>query len=118
MKILPCCFFGFALAISTISYGQIDIFQSDAYSVEEMCAREAEQNPVDYTEAYDACIDKNRDNPMYQTAQVDAIAQDTEESVWDDSEQSESSDQDEGYQDYSQGQDEGYQDYSEGQARY
>lgn len=118
MKILPGCIFGFSLAISTVCFGQIDIFQSDAYSVEEMCAREAEQDPVDYAEAYDSCIDKNRDNPMYQTAQNDATAQNTDESVWDDSNQPENAAQDEGYQDYSQNQDEGYQDYSQGQARY
>lgn len=45
---------------------QVDIYQSDAYSVEEMCAREAEQNATpDYSTAYDQCLEKNRDNPMY-----------------------------------------------------
>ena len=66
MKMLSCCVFGFALATGTACFGQIDIYQSDAYSVEEMCAREAEQTPADYTGAYDSCIEKNQDKPMYQ----------------------------------------------------
>lgn len=104
MKILPFCIAGFSLAFSTVCFGQIDIFQSDAYSVEEMCAREAEQNPEDYAGAYETCIDKNRENPMYQTAQIDETVYGTDESYGDGSEQSESHDQDEGYQDFSQDQ--------------
>ena len=105
MKILPSCIVGFLLMASTACFGQIDIFQSDAYSVEEMCAREAEQNPVDYAEAYDSCIDKNRDNPMYQTAHSDTTAQEPEdESSWNTSQQPDSFPEDEGYQDFSQGQ--------------
>lgn len=45
---------------------QVDIYQSDAYSVEEMCAREAEQaTETDYSTAYDQCIEKNQNNAMY-----------------------------------------------------
>lgn len=65
MKTLSCCVLGFSLATCTVCYGQIDIFQSDAYSVEEMCAREAEQN-TNYTEAYESCISQNSAKPMYQ----------------------------------------------------
>ncbi|WP_027329306.1 hypothetical protein [Marinimicrobium agarilyticum] len=54
------------LILSTSSFAQVDIYQSDAYSVEEMCAREAEQNDAaDYSSAYENCIKKNQDNPMY-----------------------------------------------------
>ncbi len=54
--------------ISTCATAQVDIYQSDAYSVEEMCAREAEQHTTsDYGNAYERCLDKNRDKPMYQS---------------------------------------------------
>lgn len=53
---------------STYAMAQVDIYQSDAYSVEEMCAREAEQHTTsDYDNAYDDCLNKNRDEPMYQS---------------------------------------------------
>lgn len=76
MKMLSCCVFGFALAAGTVCFAQIDIYQSDAYSLEEMCAREAEQTPVDYTGAYESCIEKNKDNPMYQSG-PDGAAEDS-----------------------------------------
>ncbi len=104
MKILPYCIVGSLFMASTACFGQIDIFQSDAYSVEEMCAREAEQDPVDYADAYDVCIEKNQDNPMYQTAHNDTSARDADDGSWDSSEQPDSFPQDEGYQDFSQGQ--------------
>jgi len=64
MKTPLFCIIGFALTISTASVAQIDIYQSDAYSVEEMCAREAEQNTSqEYTHAYESCLKKNRDKP-------------------------------------------------------
>ncbi len=69
MKSLSCCIFGFAFAACSTAFAQIDIYQSDAYSLEEMCAREAEQNLADYANAYDACIEKNRDNPLYSDAE-------------------------------------------------
>lgn len=78
MKTLSCCVFGFALATSTVCFGQIDIYQSDAYSLEEMCAREAEQTPADYTGAYESCIEKNQDNPMYQSGESDGTEPNTE----------------------------------------
>lgn len=60
-----------ALTLSSASswvVAQVDIYQSDAYSVEEMCAREAQQNAdVDYSQAYEQCINKNQDNERYQS---------------------------------------------------
>lgn len=57
------CIFVF---LSAASAAQVDIYQSDAYSVEEMCAREAEQNDsIDYSSAYENCIKKNQNNPRY-----------------------------------------------------
>lgn len=85
MKMLSCCVFGFALATGTVCFGQIDIYQSDAYSLEEMCAREAEQTPADYTGAYESCIEKNQDNPMYQSGQSDDTEQNSEQSSGDSS---------------------------------
>lgn len=72
--------FGFVLFFSFSSEAQVDIYQSDAYSVEEMCAREAEQNAeFDYTEAYDSCLANNRERPMYQSdSAVDGSAENTE----------------------------------------
>ncbi|UZJ42967.1 hypothetical protein OOT55_09920 [Marinimicrobium sp. C6131] len=59
-----------ALTLSSASswaVAQVDIYQSDAYSVEEMCAREAQQSAEgDYSQAYEQCIDKNQDNELYQ----------------------------------------------------
>lgn len=56
----------FLLALSVSGFAQVDIYQSDAYSVEEMCAREAEQTDTsDYSSAYENCIKKNQKNPMY-----------------------------------------------------
>lgn len=78
MKMLSCCVFGVALATGTACFGQIDIYQSDAYSLEEMCAREAEQTPADYTGAYESCIEKNQDNPMYQADGGDSAGQNSE----------------------------------------
>ncbi|WP_286804838.1 MULTISPECIES: hypothetical protein [unclassified Marinimicrobium] len=61
----------FALTLSSASslvVAQVDIYQSDAYSVEEMCAREAQQSvETDYSQAYEQCIDKNQDNELYQS---------------------------------------------------
>ena len=69
MKTLSFCVLGFSLATCTVCLGQIDIYQSDAYSVEEMCAREAEQSTsMDYTQAYESCIQKNSSRPQYQKA--------------------------------------------------
>ena len=66
--------------VCTSCFAQIDIYQSDAYSVEEMCAREAEQSTaLDYSEAYDACITKNGDNPIYQSGQDSADVRRVEE---------------------------------------
>ena len=66
MKILSCYVLGFSLTTCSVCFAQIDIFQSDAYSVEEMCAREAQQSTsMDYTEAYESCIRRNGDKPMY-----------------------------------------------------
>ncbi len=69
MKALPfsrCCL---CLALSTPCLAQVDIYQSDAYSVEEMCAREAQQaEATDYSNAYENCIEKNRNKPKYQSA--------------------------------------------------
>jgi len=46
-------------------WAQIDIYQSPAYSVEEVCARQAQQNAdKDYSEAYESCVTKNRDKPI------------------------------------------------------
>ncbi|WP_024461079.1 hypothetical protein [Marinimicrobium sp. LS-A18] len=60
-----------ALTLSSASswvVAQVDIYQSDAYSVEEMCAREAQQSAdVDYSQAYEQCINKNQDNERYQS---------------------------------------------------
>ena len=68
MKSPSYCTLVFSLTLHTVSFAQIDIYQSDAYSVEEMCAREAEQSTeMDYTEAYEYCIQKNSERPMYQS---------------------------------------------------
>lgn len=75
MKMLSWCVFGFSLATCTVCFGQIDIYQSDAYSLEEMCAREAEQSETDYSNAYESCIANNSDNPMYQSDRNDADVQ-------------------------------------------
>lgn len=96
MKSLSYCVFGFAFA-TTACFAQIDIYQSDAYSLEEMCAREAEQNLADYANAYDSCIEKNRDNPLY----ADADAQNSEESAADGTEQAENGSRNGNGQDYS-----------------
>lgn len=79
MKMLSCFVFGFALATGTVCFAQIDIYQSDAYSLEEMCAREAEQTPADYTGAYESCIEKNQDNPMYKTDDSEGTESDSEQ---------------------------------------
>lgn len=74
MKTLATCIIGFTLINCALCFGQVDIYQSDAYSVEEMCAREAEQEQnesLDYGTAYDACISKNAEKPMYQTDRID-----------------------------------------------
>lgn len=64
------CFFGLAFTACTVCFAQVDIYQSDAYSVEEMCAQEAEQSNAEYySDAYEICIEKNRNNKMYQTEQ-------------------------------------------------
>jgi hypothetical protein len=78
MKTLSCCVLGFSLAMCTVCFGQIDIYQSDAYSVEEMCAREAEQEQdtlMNYPDAYEACIGRNRENPMYRAERGGADSQ-------------------------------------------
>ncbi|MGD8176007.1 hypothetical protein [Marinimicrobium sp. ARAG 43.8] len=42
---------------------QIDIYQSDAYSAEEVCARDAEQASTnDYNESYETCLNRQRDH--------------------------------------------------------
>lgn len=67
MKSLSLSAFGIGLTLSTAALAQVDIYQSDAYSVEEMCAREAAQTEAtDYGSAYERCIEKNRSKPMYQ----------------------------------------------------
>ena len=67
MKALPMLSGCLFLALSAASLAQIDIYQSDAYSVEEMCARQAEQSDnTDYSNAYENCLQKNQNNPMYQ----------------------------------------------------
>lgn len=66
MKVLAISSSFFFLILSTVAVAQIDIYQSDAYSVEEMCAREAAQNnSIDYSSAYENCIKKNQNNPRY-----------------------------------------------------
>ncbi|ROQ21086.1 hypothetical protein EDC38_1707 [Marinimicrobium koreense] len=56
------------ISASSLVVAQVDIYQSDAYSVEEMCAREAQQSvETDYSQAYEQCIDKNQDNELYQS---------------------------------------------------
>lgn len=56
--------------LGTVALAQEDIYQNDAYSVEEMCAQEAEQNDSsDYSQAYDECLSKNREDPHDQTDQ-------------------------------------------------
>lgn len=66
MKVLAISSSFFFLILSTVAVAQIDIYQSDAYSVEEMCAREAAQNnSIDYGSAYENCIKKNQNNPRY-----------------------------------------------------
>ncbi len=53
--------------ISALATAQVDIYQSDAYSVEEICAREAAQpGTPDYSQAYKHCLAKNRDKPIDQ----------------------------------------------------
>lgn len=70
MKALSACVFGLTFSACTVCVAQVDIYQSDAYSVEEMCAREAEQSDSeDYGSAYESCIEKNRDNSMYRPDQ-------------------------------------------------
>lgn len=81
---------GFFCSLSSLCFAQVDIYQSDAYSVEEMCAREAEQNAdQDYSEAYDMCISNNRDKPMYQPDSADSteIEETVQEPTADDSAQ-------------------------------
>ncbi len=68
MKVLFPCVCGVSLLAYAACYAQVDIFQSDAYSVEEMCAREAEQETErGYTDYYEYCIEQNRARPMYQS---------------------------------------------------
>lgn len=70
MKAWSTCFFGLTVSACTVCVAQVDIYQSDAYSVEEMCAREAEQrDSEDYGSAYENCIENNRDNSMYRSDQ-------------------------------------------------
>lgn len=69
MKALSISTYCLCLAFSAPCLAQVDIYQSDAYSVEEMCAREAEQaKAADYSSAYESCIEKNSNNSMYQSA--------------------------------------------------
>lgn len=50
---------------------QIDIYQSDAYSIEEVCAREAEQASTnDYNEAYETCLTQQRDHLQDQNGET------------------------------------------------
>jgi hypothetical protein len=99
MKMLSWCVFGFFLVIYTVCFGQIDIYQSDAYSLEEMCAREAAQNTtMDYNSAYESCIAKNRDNPMYQSGGGGVEVQDAGESYADGTDQTETYSQNQGAQ--------------------
>lgn len=82
-KALPFFVAAIVFGVGSVSIAQVDIYQSDAYSVEEMCAREAEQNEsADYSEAYDSCIENNRDKPMYQSESKNSeeVSQDYAES--------------------------------------
>lgn len=81
MKILPFCVLGLSFATCAVCLAQPDIYQSDAYSVEEMCAREADQaTTTDYTDAYETCVEKNRNKSMYQSDQNDVDVQLSDES--------------------------------------
>lgn len=58
------------VTFGTVALAQVDIYQSDAYSAEEMCAREAEQHDSsDYSRAYEQCLSKNRDKSRHQPEQ-------------------------------------------------
>ena len=84
MKMLAGCIFSFYLATCALCFAQIDIYQSDAYSVEEMCARQAEQNTeMDYANAYQLCISENHNKPMYKAEQRDSDIQSSEQSLSD-----------------------------------
>ncbi len=109
MKMLSWCVLGFSLVTCTVCFGQIDIYQSDAYSLEEMCAREAAQNTTtDYNSAYESCIAKNHDNPMYQSGGGGVEVQDTEESYADGTDQTETYSQNQDAREPPQGQDESH----------
>lgn len=67
--------FGALFMASASSLAQVDIYQSDAYSVEEMCARQADQSSAaNYDAAYEQCIDNNGDKPMYRSGTSDKEA--------------------------------------------
>ena len=56
---------------NTACFAQNDIYQSNAYSVEEMCAQEAKQySDKDYSGTYETCIDQNQERPLYQTDRI------------------------------------------------
>lgn len=70
MRVQTICVIGLAFSTCTVCVAQVDIYQSDAYSVEEMCAQEAKQSSAeDYSAAYEICIEKNSDNSLYQPDQ-------------------------------------------------
>ncbi len=82
MKMLSSYVIGLAFSTCTVCVAQVDIYQSDAYSVEEMCAQEAEQsNAKNYSDAYETCIEKNRDKKMYQPDRIETEADDQEHSL-------------------------------------
>lgn len=81
LKMLSWCVFCLCFATGGLCLAQIDIYQSDAYSLEEMCARQAEQETtMDYNDAYESCITDNSDNPMYQADQNNADVHHSESS--------------------------------------
>ena len=67
--------------LASVCAAQVDIYQSSAYSLEEMCAREAEQSSIaDYYAAYQSCITQNRDREMYSPENTDVEFLDIQES--------------------------------------
>lgn len=94
MKVLSLCVFYLCLVTGGVCLAQIDIYQSDAYSLEEMCARQAEQETtMDYNDAYESCITDNSDNPMYQAGQNNADVHHSDSSDSDEIDQSHSQNQ-------------------------
>lgn len=93
MKIWFSCTAFCCAILPVFCVAQVDIYQSDAYSVEEMCARHAEQNTaVEYNKAYNACIEENGGNPMYEADQEEADMQSAEENDLDNNDWSDTQD--------------------------